>query len=228
MIQQDLASMKIGTDGVLLGAWVNSNTPVNTILDIGTGTGLIALMMAQKYDNAIIDAIDIEDGAIEQTRINVSNSIWKNRIHVFHSDLENFIQNNVTQYDIIVCNPPYFLNGWDIKDANRKKARDGIFLPPEHLIKVANQNLSQSGTLNLILPAAAGDDFVELIKKQNLFCSRRTRVKTKENKIPKRVLLEIVKTETATIESELIIEHDRLNNYTNEYKALTRDFYLNF
>ena len=129
--------MKVGTDGVLLGAWITENKEGANILDIGTGTGLIALMLAQKFSRATIDAIDIDEAAVLQARGNVENSDWKNRIGIEHIALEDFIISNKKKYNIISCNPPYFIKGWKIENEQRKKARDAEHLPFEQLIKVA-------------------------------------------------------------------------------------------
>lgn len=227
-INQDITSMKVGTDGLLLGAWITKNTEVSTILDIGTGTGLIALMLAQKFQEASIIAIDIDEAAVLQAKGNAENTVWKNRIHIQHIALQDFIVVNKKKYDVISCNPPYFIKGWKIDNEQRKKARDAEHMPFEYLIEAAIKFLSDKGSFNLILPVEEGKKFITLMSKAGLFCKRKTTIYTKEGKTPKRFLVEIVKYPCETINTDLLIENKGLNNYTEEYKQLTRDFYLHF
>lgn len=227
-IEQTTASMKVGTDGVLLGAWIFKEGAVQEILDIGTGTGLIALMLAQKFPEASIDAIDIDEGAVIQATANAKNSGWSKRIQVEQIALADFIPRNKKKYDIIACNPPYFMKGWKIGNEQRKKARDAAHLPFEQLIEVAKCRLAESGSLNLILPVEEGKIFIHQLVDAGLFCKRCTSVITKEGLIPKRFLLEVVKKPVNTVFADLVIEHAGLNNFTAEYKQLTGDFYLHF
>jgi tRNA1Val (adenine37-N6)-methyltransferase len=128
-IEQNLSAMKVGTDGVLLGAWSGKHLQSNKknsdqkFLDIGTGTGLITLMLAQRFENAVIDAIEIDENAVKQAEINIKNSPWSNRIQIYKSSLQDFICNPPSHYDLIVCNPPYFSNGWKVSDKQRELAR---------------------------------------------------------------------------------------------------------
>ncbi len=220
--------MKVGTDGVLLGAWISAEEEVVEILDIGTGTGLIAIMLAQKFSGAHIEGIDIDESAYLQAKLNAGNSNWKKRIHIEKIALEDFIVGNKKKYNIIACNPPYFKNGWKIEIEGRKKARDAAFLPLEQLINVAIKCLGERGSLNIIIPVEEGKTFIELFDSAGLYCKRKTTVYTKDGGAAKRFLFEIVKYPVTTLSTDLIIEHKGLNNYSDAYKQLTRDFYLNF
>lgn len=227
-VDQTTTPMKVGTDGVLLGAWITVNSNVHNILDIGTGTGLIALMLAQKCSTASIDAIDIDEAAFLQARENAYNCNWKNRIHIQHVGLEDFISAINKSYDIIVCNPPYFINGWKVENEGRQKARDGGFMPMELLIRSAKGCLTQTGSFNLILPVEEGNKFLLQMENVGLCCKRKTAVYTKKGQPAKRLLMEFVSYDVATLNTDLVIENEGLNNFTEEYKLLTRDFYLNF
>ena len=227
-IEHDRTAMKVGTDGVLLGAWVVANSGSINILDVGTGTGVIALMLAQKLNYAKIDAIEIDEGAFQQAIVNVHNSPWFDRIRVFKLSLNEFILTHKKDYEMIVCNPPYFLKGYKVDDPQRKFARDAAYLPHEQLILVARERMKVDGSLNLILPIKEGQQFIIKAEKAGLYCKRLTFVQTKEYLEPKRILLEMVKFKSDTNKSNLVIEHAGDNNYTDQYKQLTQDFYLNF
>jgi len=227
-IDQNITSMKVGTDGVLLGAWISKAENVTNILDIGTGTGLIALMLAQKFPSASIEAIDIDEAAVLQARGNAENTEWKNRIRMEHIALEDYIISNKKKFAIISCNPPYFIKGWKIENEQRKKARDAEHLPFEQLIEVAIKCLADRGSLNLILPLEEGKNIMAQVDSAGLYCKRKTTVYTKAGQAAKRFLLEIVRYPVNTFNADLIIENEGLNNFTEEYKQLTRDFYLNF
>jgi len=219
--------MKVGTDGVLLGAWANSHLTAPRILDIGTGTGLIALMMAQKFENAVIDAIEIDENAFKQAAENVKNARWASRITLIHADLNEWIISANKLYDIIICNPPYFSKGWHVDDASRKKARDAATLPYELLVNTAMKQLASNGQLVLILPIHEAKIFTDLATKKGLYCIRQTTIFTKIGLTAKRRLLVFGNTKQELEVTELYIA-DETNNYTQAYKKLTGDFYLNF
>ena len=227
IIRQDRCAMKVGTDAVLLGAWVKTYG-VRRVLDIGTGTGVIALMLAQK-SGAEIEAIDIDAEAAEEAAFNVSQSPWKERVHVMHQSLQEFQNSTEHRYELIVSNPPYFVDSLPAGDAPRTAARHAVYLPYEELIRGAAQLLSKEGKFCVILPAKEGIAFQELAGRYGLFITRLTKVKTTPDKPEKRLLMQFSATAKAQVsESTLIIEQDGRHKYTDEYKELTKDYYLNF
>lgn len=227
-IQQDLCSMKVGTDGVLLGAWTNTDN-ASRILDIGTGTGLIALMLAQRSD-AIITAVDAEENAYNQTKINFNASPWKERLSIVHAKIQEYQTDE--KFDLIVSNPPYFTGYFSSDNLSRNIARSAdVLLPYEDLIAAAKRLLREDGRLSLILPFDQQEKMGSIAVENGFIQSRRTIVKTKIGKDPKRVLLEWVNSnkEIEFISNELIIQADDNGRvYTPEYINLTKDFYLAF
>lgn len=220
--------MKVGTDGVLLGAWTNTyNT--RRILDIGTGTGLIALMLAQRSD-AIITAVDAEENACEQATINFNSSPWTDRLTIVHSKIQDL--NADEKFDLVVSNPPYFSGYYSSDDLSRDIARSAdILLSYEDLIASAKRLLKEDGRLSLILPADQQERIIGIASQFGLTLSRLTFVKTKSTKEAKRILMEFVNdlSDTEVIEDELIIQSaDNGRVYTQEYIELTKDFYLAF
>jgi len=227
-VQQDLCSMKVGTDGVLLGAWTNTDN-ARRILDIGTGTGLIALMLAQR-STANITAVDAEANACEQAKINFDDSPWADRLQLVQSKIQDFYSDYL--FDLIVSNPPYFSGYYSSDDLSRDIARSAdILLPYEDLIAAAKRLLKADGRLSLILPADQQEKIVTIANQNGLALSRLTFVKTKNTKESKRILLEFVNTsnQVKAIIDELIIQSDDNGRvYTQEYIHLTKDFYLAF
>ncbi len=221
---QDKCAMKVGIDGVLLGAW----TPVvsaKKVLDIGTGTGLIALMLAQR-NNAEITAIDIEPNAVLQASENVRNSPWIDSIQVLESSLQDFSDNTSEQYDLIVSNPPYFVNSLKASSENRSTARHTDSLTHEELILSSKKLLTKTGRICLILPVNEGFQCVEFAGKQNLYCTKNVRVFPKPDANVKRLLLEFSLMQSEQIESEIIIESELRHHYSPEFTELVKDFYL--
>lgn len=215
--------MKVGTDGVLLGTIANGG---NRILDIGTGTGLVALMMAQRYTDAMIDAIDIDADACKQAESNVDLSAFKDRIRIHHSSLEDFVNhhNKADGYDAIVCNPPFFENSLECPDNQRNIARHASSMPLSQLMNAAAQLLKADGVLTIIIPADLVVRVEEESGKTSLFIVRCTYIKTTERKKAKRAVLMLAKSnrkeETQTY--SLMENGER----TPWFKQLTSDFYL--
>jgi tRNA1Val (adenine37-N6)-methyltransferase len=220
-VQDDLCAMKVGTDGVLLGAWAACSN-IETILDIGTGSGLIALMLAQRCP-AKIDALDIDGNACKQAQINFENSPFGERLHVYRSSLQDFSPGK--KYDLIVSNPPYFTDFLPSPDKGRTQARHNDTLPFVDLLKISRSFLSPKGKLALILPFD-GFDFVNKRAWENgLSLFRRTLVSPKRGQAWKRILLEYSTQNRIFAEDELFIEQSP-QVYSNAYISLTRDFYL--
>lgn len=221
-IHHDRCAMKVGTDGVLLGAWADVSSSQN-VLDIGTGTGLIALMIAQRCDAPHITAIDIDAEAVGQAAENVSLSPWKERVEVLLQDLRTYRPSRL--FDTIVSNPPYFIDSLKCPDGQRNTARHTDTLPASSLISKAAELLTPEGRLSLILPFEQTPDIVRIAEGEGLHLSRHTAVVTRPGLPPKRSLLEFGKADRGCLESELTIELER-HVYTDDYIALTGDFYL--
>lgn len=219
--------MKVGTDAVLLGAWANTKD-TKKILDIGTGTGIIALMLAQKSD-AIIDAIDIDINACRQAQENISNSKWNDRICIHYSSLQDFVEENNEPYDLIISNPPYFIDSSKSSIAKRTTARHADLLTYEQLLNGVLKLLSPEGKFYIILPVKEGEIFRDMAEKKKLFLCKLTRVRTREDKATEKRLLMCFGLERKSFsEDSLTIELNERHKYTEEYKELTRDYYLGF
>ncbi|MBL7882454.1 MAG: methyltransferase [Bacteroidia bacterium] len=225
-INQDKCAMKVGTDAVLLGAWVNTANAKN-ILDIGTGTGIIALMLAQK-SGAKIDAIDIDENACIQATENVNNCLWKDRVHIHHVSLQKFAQTNDRKYDLIVSNPPYFVDSSKASEEARTNARHTDQLPYNDLLNGVLKLLSPTGKFYVILPTKESELFKELANENKLFLTKLTRVVTRYDKPEKRWLMRFEFTPRSFSENSITIEKDERHSYTDEYKELTKDYYLAF
>ena len=214
--------MKVGTDGVLLGAWANYHNPKN-ILDIGTGTGLIALMLAQRYPIASIQAIEIEKNAFEKALLNFKKSNWNERIEIFHTPLQNF--NPQTNYDLIACNPPYFEEKVMTNSPQRQWARQDVKMKLDDLFLFASKHLTEEGNLSLIYPKDKETGLIETSEKYELYPQKILNIKGNNNAKTKRILISFGRKETTIIKEELIIETKR-HCYTTAYKELVKDFYL--
>ena len=232
-VRHDRCAMKVGTDGVLLGALATGGKKV---LDIGTGTGLCALMLAQRYTDATITAIDIDKDACSQATENVSESPFGGRIEVIHASLEDFSETADSQYDAIISNPPYFEEELACPDNQRDKARHTTSLPFSSLIECSKSLLTDDGTLTLILPTSALSRIEEECAYASMFIVKKIYIRTTEKKVPKRVVIYIRK-HPAPIESEtqtLMIQNPTVNCklstvYSKRspwYEALTETFYL--
>lgn len=225
-VNQDQCAMKIGTDGVLLGAWVPIDTRPNSILDIGTGTGIIALMLAQRCDAQQIDALEIDENAYEQAVDNFESSPWSDRLFCFHAGLDEFVEEPEDEYDLIVSNPPFYIEDYRSENPQRDLARFQEAMPFEDLVEAAALLLSENGVFAVIIPFKEEENFLALAKEYELFPIKITRVKgTHETQIV-RSLLAFRRYELAVLTAdELVIEINR-HEYTDDYIALTKDFYL--
>jgi tRNA1Val (adenine37-N6)-methyltransferase len=217
--------MKVGTDGVLLGAW---SMPENAgkILDIGTGSGLIALMLAQK-SNATIHAIDIEPNAIQQARENFENSFWSERMSVEEISLQDFSSKSDTKFDLIISNPPFFVNSLQTPDKNRSSARHANDLTHNDLLLCAKRILSKAGRICLILPVNEGLLNVDFAKSNQLYCNKLVYVCPKPDTKPIRVLIEYSLNPIPITISKLEIETNLRHHYSADFKELVKDYYLN-
>jgi tRNA1Val (adenine37-N6)-methyltransferase len=216
--------MKVNTDGVLLGAWTNLDG-VKTVLDIGTGTGLIALMLAQRSD-ALITGVEIEKNAAEEAVQNVQNSNWENRVTIHNTSFQEFAANSEIKFDLIVSNPPFFSNA--IKNANPHLsiARHNDLLSFGDIICGVAKLLTETGKFTLILPFDQSVDFIAKARLKDLFLTRMTEVKPFLGKDPNRCLMEFGKSESIMQKSQMTIFGDSKIDYSEDFKSLTRDFYL--
>ncbi|RZJ55673.1 MAG: methyltransferase domain-containing protein [Flavobacterium sp.] len=225
-INQDKTAMKVGTDGVLLGSWAPVNHNPFSVLDIGAGTGIIALMLAQRSGAEQIDALEIDEDAYEQAVENFENSPWGDRLFCFHAGLDEFIEEPEDEYDLIVSNPPFYAEDYKTENEQRDLARFQDAMPFEELVEAADLLLSENGIFALILPYKEEENFIALAKESELYPIKITHVKGTSSSPIKRSLLAFSRNETSKIEiDELIIEIER-HNYTPEYIELTKDFYL--
>ena len=217
--------MKIGTDGILLGAWAHIEKSSSQVLDVGTGTGLISLMLAQRYSMIDIQAIEIDAFAAEEAKFNFDASPWKNRLLCLTSSLNEFSAKTQKKYDHIICNPPFFQNGSSIKNVQRNLARNQASLPLDELFEQVNNLLLNTGTFSLIIPIAFEKEASALASSNRLFLKRKTKVRGHSLAKYKRVLLSYSRIKESIHENELTLEISR-HERTPEYQALVDNFYL--
>ncbi|MDD3079341.1 MAG: methyltransferase [Paludibacter sp.] len=221
---QDKCAMKVGIDGVLLGAWANTTNTLN-ILDIGTGTGLIALMLAQRC-NATIKAIDIEPNAVIQAKENIEASPWKEQIAAMEIPLQNFIHHTSDKFDLIISNPPFFINSLKAPDSSRNIARHTDTLTHQELIDCSAKIMSPVGRICLILPEKEGLECIEYAKLNGFYCYQLVYVHPKPWNPAKRLLIELWNKPTETIISHLVIETENRHEYSEAFTKLAKEFYL--
>lgn len=225
VVYHDKCAMKVGTDGVLAGAWTQVEN-ARRILDIGTGSGLIALMLAQRNPTASIVAVDIDEGAVEQACENVDRSPWKHRIEVRKGDIRK-VSDTWGTFDVIVSNPPYFVENVKCPHRQRNTARHTDELDFESLLSAVSGLLSDDGSFSVILPAAAAADFTALAVEKQLHLARQTWVHPREELAAKRVLMAFAKHSfPETSVTHLVIESSVRHVYTPEFESMVRPFYL--
>jgi tRNA1Val (adenine37-N6)-methyltransferase len=216
-IQQDRCAMKVGTDGVLLGAWCPIDNNPFSILDIGTGTGIIALMLAQRSHAEQIDALEIDEDAYEQAVENFENSPWSDRLFCFHAGLDEFVDEPEDEYDLIVSNPPFYSEDYKTDNSQRVLARFQDAMPFEELVQAAGLLLSENGIFSVIIPYKEEERFIDLCAEAELFPVKITRVKGSHNTPIVRSLVAFKRYELAVLTAdELVIETSR-HVYTDEY-----------
>lgn len=237
-VHQDRCAMKIGTDGVLLGAWTALKNGPSNILDIGAGTGVISLMLAQRSEAVEIDAVEIDENAYEQCVDNFEASPWGNRLFCYHAGFEEFFEEPEDPYDLIVSNPPFFSppsnikpiassdsDGTHMANLGRKRARTRETLSFETLVIGVSKLLANHGRFSTIIPFSEEQSFIALAAQYKLYPLRKTRVRGSTSTKLIRSLLEFARFESPMQTNELTIEISR-HHYTPEYMALTKDFYL--
>jgi len=220
--------MKIGTDGVLLGAWCSLKESTKKILDVGSGTGVISLMLAQRFNNATIDSVELENNAHKQSVENFERSVWADRLFCFHSTFQDFaneLKEDGETYDLIISNPPFYTDNVKKNNRARNKARSTSFLSFVELISGVSKILSNQGEFTTIIPFKEEVKFIEISKQNKLFLNKICRVKGNNNSDIKRSLLTFSFYKKKLDENNLIIETSR-HLYTDEYINLTKNFYI--
>lgn len=218
-IEQDMCAMKVGTDGVLLGSWAECPDAASTILDVGTGTGIVALMMAQRFVTANVTAIDIDKSATEQAKSNAADSPFADRIGVEHTSLQDMSRTGA-RFDAIVCNPPYFHDSLTSPDQQRAIARHAITLTTKDIATASAMLLNEGGLLSVILPYAEHERMEAECSFVGLFLNRRCAVKTSERKPPSRMLMSFTNRPCADMECTSMTIGD------DEYQRQTECFYM--
>jgi tRNA1Val (adenine37-N6)-methyltransferase len=231
-VHQDQCAMKIGTDAVLLGAWTSLKNNPFSIFDIGSGTGILALMLAQRCQAELIDALEIDEEAFEQCVSNFENSPWADRLFCYHASLDEFVEEIEDQYDLIISNPPFYSEDYKTESSQRDLARFTDALPFNELIDGVSKLLSENGVFTIVVPYKEESKLRLLASQVNLFPNRILHVKGSPASEIKRSLIEFSflampadRQESAIKIDELIIETSR-HQYTEDYINLTKDFYL--
>lgn len=224
-VTQNRAAAKVGTDAVLLGAWTLIQNNTEKILDIGAGTGVISLMLAQRAQKAQITAVEIDLDAFEESKFNFDNSPWANRLKCLKSDIKTLFFSSY--FDLIVSNPPFYTEETFAPNNKRNLARNTSSLEFSDLMEKVDSLLSPDGFFSMIVPYKEEINICELAERNNLFPHKITRVRGNENAPLKRSLIAFGREQKESTEEELIIEVER-HIYTQEYINLTKDFYLKF
>lgn len=243
-IKQSDTAMKVSTDAILLGAWCRVSRDMQTALDIGAGTGVLSLMVAQRGEEwgLEVDGVEIDTKSALQAKGNVDDSPWSDNVALYNMSIQSFLSqqrtaSNGRKYDLIISNPPYFSDPLLSPDSARSAARHTTRLSLDDLAQVASQLLREEGVFALILPFETTELFVETADRHSLFNSRRTIVHTTPESDPKRVLLEFMLKnkgelgldgESQTTQISYLTIRDSVAGFNSEYKELTKAFYLNF
>jgi len=222
-VWHDKCAMKVGTDGVLLGAWAPIDS-ASRILDIGTGTGLVALMLAQRAPADVsVTALEIDKNAVVQARENVEHSPWNDRIEVLEGDFNSFQSED--KFDLIVSNPPYFVDSLTCPNGQRSVARHNDSLTYHNLVKGVSRLLANKGVFTIIIPMDVADSVVEVASTYGLNPLKQLSIITKPGVSPKRTLITFGFENRECVTNELVIEYER-HQYSEAYVDLTKDFYL--
>lgn len=224
IIQQDRCAMKVSTDACIQGAWTPVADNVRDVLDIGTGTGLLSLMLAQRNDNVHIDAIELDKEAARQAEDNVASSPWKGRVEVIHADVTRYSFKK--SYDMVICNPPFFNNSLLGDTDTRNRARHTLSLTYHDLLDVLNNVLKEDGYASILLPVAEHSEWEKLLNKNGWHINHRLYIQPKENGQPNRIVSLCSRNMTEKIEEERLLIYIAQNQYTPEAIALLKPFYL--
>jgi len=224
-VRQDRCAMKVGTDGILLGAWANVHSP-GRILDIGTGTGLLALMLAQRFPEARIDAIELDPSASAQASDNVSQSPFAQRISVWQADARTF--SPAWTYDLVVCNPPYFADGPKPDSKARQRARDASFLSQKDLIEVCSRIAHAHTCLAFVLPYVGLASLEQGMAEARWYPNRRMLIQPNAEKSISRALVQFGRKKYSFTNDVLTLQTGNPPLYTADFRSLTQDFYTIF
>lgn len=224
-IEQDCCPMKVGTDGVLLGAWADVEA-ADSILDIGTGTGLIAIMLAQRNTKAQITGVEIDEAAYQQAKDNMKQSPWAERLSIVCQSIQKFAKLHRGTYDLVVSNPPFFSGGTFSDNQDKNSVRHTIKLPHGDLLVAVRSLLKMNGKFCVILPRIEGLRFKEMAHRYHFFCTKITEAYPKKEKKVERLLLQFEKTEQPLVTDSLVIQKEKRNDWTQAYIDLTGEFYL--
>lgn len=226
LIRQDACAMKVTTDACIQGAWTPIKPDAAQILDIGTGTGLLSLMLAQRNANIHIDAVEYDAAAAQEAAENIAASPWANRITVTHNDIRAHETNRL--YDMIICNPPFFANSLLSDVHTRNIARHNISLTRYELLQAVIKHLAEDGSFSLLLPLSEYQQWQPLIKKMGLWEQQTLHIKHRPEAAVKRVVSIITKHKNTPKANEQILTiQDNDGRYTAAFTALMADFYLN-
>ncbi|AOR62123.1 tRNA(1)(Val) (adenine(37)-N(6))-methyltransferase TrmN [Pectobacterium wasabiae] len=224
-VAHDRCAMKVGTDGILLGAWAPVSSDMR-ILDIGSGSGLLALMLAQRSEQHVqIDAVELDSAASQQAKENIAASPWADRITVYAEDIVGFTATRSTDYSLIISNPPYFPPGIACGSAQREQARYTTLLTHDVLLCCAHQLLMPEGLFCVVLPVQVAEHFIPLAQQHNWHVQQQLCVSEQEERPVHRVLLTLSRQERGCVNSSLVIR-DAERRYSMDFQQLTKDFYL--
>jgi len=220
--------MKVGFDGVLLGAWVNAEG-ARTLLDVGTGTGVIAIMLAQRNQEAEVYGIDLDPDSARQAGENMKACPWSARLHAIQEAVQDHSRSAGRQYDLIVSNPPFFSGGTFSDKVERNQVRHTIKLPHGDLLRAVQKLLAPDGRFGLILPVIEGLRFRELAENYQFYCIRKCEVRSRPSKPAERLLMEFKRTSEPLQKEQLYIQEDKgKDKWSEAYRELCQDFYLHF
>jgi tRNA1Val (adenine37-N6)-methyltransferase len=225
-VQHDRCTMKVGTDAVLLGTWARIPPDAKNILDIGSGSGVISLILAQRTSNTTttIDAVEIAEEDAQQASENIANSPWPTKIQVHNKAIQAFEIG--TRYDMIISNPPYFINSQPPPDSKRLQTRHTTTLNFDALLDAVVRLLKPTGTFHVVLPHTEGLQFIDLARTYKLYLVRRWTFRARKEKLVERLLLEFSKVDVSTVEEDEIILYEQGEEWSKKYRVLTHDFYL--
>lgn len=224
-VLQEQSTMKVGTDGILLGTWADVNG-CSSILDIGTGTGVIAIMLAQRNTTAKIHAIEVDDKACKEAQVNMQSCPWKDRLEAIPMLIQHYAKEASQKYDLIVSNPPFFSGGTFSKNQDRNSVRHTIKLPHGDLLAAVRTLLKREGKFCVILPYLEGLRFQELARTYHLYCTKIVQVRPKAASGIERLLMQFERSQKILEKEELIIQKGEANDWTEDFIQLGSAFYL--
>lgn len=227
-VAHDRCEMKVGTDSILLGAWADVSDITGKILDIGSGSGLLALMLAQRTTDSVqIDAVELDDNAALQATENFAQSPWASRMALHHCALQSFATQTPSRYDLIITNPPYYQPGVECRNASRGTARYTSELSHQTLLKHARALASDKGKMAVVLPCDISVDFIELAAREGWFLLQHVEVTEFAHRAAHRALM-LFGVEPASQRSGRLVIRDESKAYSDDFRELTKAFYLFF